>query len=170
MISTLLAQYAWVARIGFAAVLIATPFVARWLHTRRRVAGVLLCLAAALIVFTTLIPDPTRIVAGCELPFAFTDLIRVDSLANILLFVPLTLAMTVLTRRRLLAFAVGTGASAAIELAQWLAPTLGRSCTSTDWIANTLGAALGVGLASLGLLSTRVASSRTGSPRRTRRA
>ena len=161
MISTLLAEHPGLARGGVALVLIMAPFVAGWLFPRKRVAWALVYLSAAAIAALTLIPDGARTVAGCELQFSPADLLGVEPLANLVLFVPLALALTALTERPLPAFLVGLGVSAAIELVQWAAPAIGRSCTSTDFIANTVGAALGAALAALGLYIARRRAQRT---------
>ena len=155
MISTLLAEYPWLARGGVGVALVVAPFVAGWLLPRQRVAWALAYLSAAAIAGLTLLPDGTRRVAGCELPVAVADLLGVEPLANVVLFLPLALALTAATGRPLPAFLVGLGASAAIELVQWAVPAIGRSCTSTDFVANTVGAALGAALAALGLLIAR---------------
>ncbi|MET1043195.1 MAG: VanZ family protein [Microbacteriaceae bacterium] len=151
MISTLLAEYPVLARGGTALVLILAPFIAAWLRPRQQVAWVLAYLSAAAIAVLTLVPDGTRTVAGCELPFSPSFLLGVEPLANLVLFVPLALTVTAAIRRGLPAFLVGLGVSAAIELAQWAVPAIGRSCTSTDFIANSVGAALGAALAALGM-------------------
>jgi VanZ family protein len=160
MISTLLAEYPWVARIGIVAVLISAPFVARWLCPRRRMAWAVVAVSATAITVLTLLPDGTRTVAGCELRFSPTALLGVEPLANIVLFLPLTLTLTVLTGRPAPAFLAGLSLSLVIELMQWAVPAIGRSCTSTDWVANSLGAALGAALAALGLWRARRPSSR----------
>jgi VanZ family protein len=160
MISTLLAQYPWLARIGVVVVLVASPVVARWLRSRPRLAWMCIVLAGLLVVAVTLVPDSTRTADQCDVSFAFGNLLQIESLANMVLFIPLALALTAATDRALLAFAVGTGLSAAIEVAQWLVPAIGRSCTTTDWVANSVGAALGAALAALGLWMSGRSSSR----------
>jgi VanZ family protein len=155
MISTILAQYPWLPRAGIVLVVVLAPFIARWLVPRHRIAWALVGASAAVIAALTLLPDGTRTVAGCELPFSPADLSGVEPLANVVLFLPLTLALSSATRQPVPTFLAGLCLSAAIELLQWGVPAIGRSCTVADWVANTIGAALGAALAALGLLLAR---------------
>ncbi|MEP7762609.1 VanZ family protein [Sanguibacter sp. 25GB23B1] len=152
MAASLLAQYPELARACIVVLLLAAPTTAGWLRTRPRAAWGLVLVSGVLLAALTLLPAAPRADMMCELAFAPRDLLRVEPLANIILFVPLTLALTAATRRPWSAFAIGTGASLLIELLQLGLPMIGRSCTSTDWVANTVGAGLGAALASLGLL------------------
>lgn len=72
-------------------------------------------------------------------------------MANIILFVPLVLLAGVLTRRPLLTSVAASGLSFSIEVLQAFVTILGRSCSTNDWLANTLGALLGAVLAMLAL-------------------
>jgi len=47
--------------------------------------------------------------------------------------------------------AVGSGASAGLEVLQALVPTIGRSCDTNDWLSNTIGAVIGAVIASAAL-------------------
>ena len=152
MAASLLAQNPELARAGIVVLLLAAPTVAGWLRSRSRVAWALVLWSVVLLAALTLLPAAPKADMTCELAFAPRDLLRIEPLANIILFVPLTLALTAATRRPWTAFLVGAGASAMIELLQFGVPMIGRSCTSTDWVANTVGAGLGAALASFGLL------------------
>ncbi|CAN5277186.1 hypothetical protein BH11ACT2_BH11ACT2_17130 [soil metagenome] len=72
--------------------------------------------------------------------------------SNILLFVPLGAALVVGlgARRWLLATGIAAGLSAAIELAQ-LVFLHGRTASVTDFVLNSLGAVVGVGIGRLAL-------------------
>lgn len=71
----------------------------------------------------------------------------VELMANLVLFVPPALLFGVALRRPLLVL-VGAGAtSLLIEVLQAFATVLGRSCSTNDWLYNTLGAALGAAIA-----------------------
>ncbi|GAA4836275.1 VanZ family protein [Kitasatospora terrestris] len=123
---------------------------------RRRAAPILLpaCAAAstALVLAATLYP----LHPGAPAPLLCTvqrDLIAATSstqgLMNIALFVPAAFSTALLTRRP-----VGTGValallSAAVEAVQAVTPAVGRSCDTGDLWDNSLGAALGCGLAFL---------------------
>lgn len=152
MAATLLAQNPSLARAGFVLLLLAAPTLAGWLSTRPRAAWTLAAVSAAVVVALTLLPDGQRPGDVCELAFAPRELLRIEPLANIILFVPPALALTAATRRPWAVFALGAGASAVIEALQGAVPEIGRSCTSTDWVANTVGAGLGAALAAAGIL------------------
>lgn len=153
MAATLLAQNPSLARAGFVLLLLAAPTVAGWLRSRPRAAWTLVAVSAAVVVALTLLPDGQRPGTVCELAFSPRELLRIEPLANIILFVPGALALTAATRRPWAALALGAGASAVIEALQGAIPAIGRSCTSTDWVANTVGAGLGAALAAAGILA-----------------
>ena len=47
------------------------------------------------------------------------------------------------------------GLSVSLEALQALVPGLGRSCDTNDWLSNTIGAAVGTGLAAAALALNR---------------
>jgi hypothetical protein len=151
MIATLLAEAPWLVRVVLLALVGASSFAAYWLSFRRGTTWIVVWLSGVAIASVTLIPGSSREVTVCVLPVTPTELLGPEPTANVLLFVPFALALAVLLKRPVIAFLAGTGASMVIELAQWFVPAIGRSCSSTDWIANTLGAFLGAGFAALGL-------------------
>ena len=151
MIATLLAEAPWLVRAVLIAVVVASPFAAFWLDSRRRATWIATCLSGVAIGALTLVPDRPRDDRMCVLSVTPTEMLGPEPAANVLLFVPFAIALTVLLKRPVIAFLVGMGASAVIESAQWLVPAIGRSCTSTDWIANTSGALLGAALAVAGI-------------------
>lgn len=61
----------------------------------------------------------------------------------------------VAARRPLLIGLLLSAVSAAVEGLQALLPALGRSCDTSDWLSNTIGAVLGAGLAAAALLLAR---------------
>lgn len=79
---------------------------------------------------------------GAGLPAAF-DLVTLEVVANVVMFVPLGLLLASSARvsRPWLAVAFGLALSAAIETTQIALP--GRYPTAADVVANTAGAALG---------------------------
>ena len=155
MISTLLAEQPWLTRVGTLLIIVVSPFIAAWLRGRPRVAAVLAAVLFGLVAVATLYPTRRIIAQACEIAFDPSDLLRIEPLANIVLFLLPVLALAAATGRPLLAFVVGVGGSAFIELLQGAIPAIGRSCTVTDWAANVVGAALGAALAALGLLLAR---------------
>jgi glycopeptide antibiotics resistance protein len=121
--------------------------------TTRQVAAGLAVLYAGAVAFTVFWPSAdyasgsvnwmTDVLYGIGAPHWISGQL-VEFLANILLFVPLSLLGSVLLDRWSTGFWLGIGfaASTAIELAQLV--FLGdRSATVVDVLANTLGALLG---------------------------
>lgn len=76
---------------------------------------------------------------------------RVELAANVVLFVAPALFAAVATRRPALAFVAASVLTALIETVQALVPAIGRSCSTNDWLSNTIGAAIGVMLAVIAL-------------------
>jgi hypothetical protein len=155
MIATLLAEYPWLARVGIVIIALVSPFIAAWLRGRRRLAAVLSAVLFVLVAAVTLYPTHRVVLDRCEVAFDPSDLLAIEPLANILLFLLPVLALAAATGRPVLAFLVGVGGSALIELLQWGIPDIGRSCTVTDWVANVTGAALGAIAAAVGIALAR---------------
>nr|WP_277604032.1 VanZ family protein [Agrococcus sp. ARC_14] len=93
-----------------------------------------------------------------------------EPLANVVLLVPFALLVGVAVGRPLLGALAGAVAgaalSAAIETVQALVPAIGRSCSTGDWLANTIGAGIGGLLALVALLLARSGHrARAGAPR-----
>jgi VanZ family protein len=78
----------------------------------------------------------------------------------VILFAPVVLLAGVATRRPLVAMLVASAASGGVEALQALAPVLGRSCSTNDWLSNTVGAALGGVLAAVALRLARASERR----------
>ncbi|GAA2171199.1 hypothetical protein GCM10009846_04260 [Agrococcus versicolor] len=133
-----------------AAFAILGPLVAWWLAPRRRVASALAVLAAVPILLLTLSPTRRSMTIGCAIDWS-PQLTAAEPLANVLLFVPFVLLLAVATARPLRALAAGVGLSLGIELVQAVVTPIGRSCDTSDWIANTAGSVIGATLAAIGL-------------------
>ena len=73
------------------------------------------------------------------------------------LFIAPTLLLAVLVRRPVVSLLAMVALSGAIELVQAVVPRLGRSCDTTDWSSNALGALIGAGLGALVLWFDRAA-------------
>jgi VanZ family protein len=86
------------------------------------------------------------------------DTLLVDFLLNILIFVPLGFATRRAGASAWRAVAIGSGLSLAIELLQ-LSAIAGRDASVLDWIANSLGTAIGVLLAGKSAILLRPAPS-----------
>jgi hypothetical protein len=147
-------------------VLIAACTVAAALLTRRGDRGrrpllVLSALSLVPVLAVTMAPTHAgRGIIGCTVQFTGPNLAGVESLANVALLVPTVLFLGLATRQPLIALVAGSALSAAIEAAQALLPALGRACDTDDWLANTIGAGIGAGLAAAVLLGSRVAAYR----------
>ncbi|WP_158564308.1 VanZ family protein [Jiangella anatolica] len=151
MISTALVEHRWATTTALVALVVLGPLAGAWLVRRRRVTRALLGLAAVPIALLTLVPTSRELTAGCAVEWAVPTLGAVELMANVVLFAPLVLFAGVLTSRPV-PMLLGAGVlSALIELVQALVPALGRSCSTNDWLSNTLGAALGAALAGVAL-------------------
>jgi hypothetical protein len=135
------------------AIAVAAP-LARFLGTRRLVA-ILLVLSVGVILAATLSPNLRGIdpaLAGqCDLsrlvpPSLETLRFDADAGRNIVLFVPLGLALGLLPWARRSAAVIGAAflLTLFVELTQLLVPQLERGCESADVIDNTIGLVLGL--------------------------
>jgi hypothetical protein len=152
VLSTLLALAPWLAFSVLIATVVAGPVVGVWLAERPRITAVLLAAGLIAVLAVTLYPDgdpyPT-VTCSAGLPYLAPT--AVESTANILLFVPITLLAGVLWRRPGMAILGGTALSIVIEVVQALVLVIGRACDTSDWITNTLGAVIGAVLAAAAL-------------------
>ncbi len=113
--------------------------------------GVLLGLSTLVIALATLFPASGEPVVGCTIEWDFPTLGAVELMGNLVLFVPAVLLAGVLTQRPLGVLIAASGASLLVEVIQAFATVLGRSCSTNDWLSNTLGALLGTVLAAAAL-------------------
>jgi hypothetical protein len=147
VLTTILVEHPWMTTVALAALVLLGPLVGAWLVPRSRVAGVLLALSIVVVGLLTLVPTSRDLATGCAVEWTFPTLGAVELVANVVLFAPVALLAGVLTRRPAATFLVASAASAAIEVVQAFATALGRSCSTDDWLSNTLGALLGAVLA-----------------------
>ncbi|MEI4273704.1 VanZ family protein [Klenkia sp. LSe6-5] len=151
MISTWLVENPWFAPTALLVLVVLGPVLAGVLADRRRVALFLAGLSLLPVVALTLVPSGREAFQVCAVQWAAPSWGRSGDLSNLALFVAPALLATVVWRRPLLVLLAGTVLSALVELTQALLPGLGRVCDTNDWLYNTAGSALGVGLAVLGL-------------------
>jgi len=148
VISTVLSEYPWLSRVLLFAVVVACAVVG-WMLLRpdRRSRLTLRALASAsLVAALALTLSPSSRYGPpvfCVVDAFWPGPLGIESLANIALLIPLALFAGLATRTPLAVFAAAAGLSAAIELVQALVPGLGRSCTTSDWMLNTVGALVG---------------------------
>ena len=116
------------------------------------------------LLAVTLAPDDRERVrqVTCEVGVSLPSWGSNELLANVALFVPVTVFAVVRFRRPVLVGLGGIALSAAIEATQALAVPLGRSCTTSDWAMNTAGTVLGVGVGAALLVLDRTRAGRTG--------
>lgn len=147
MISTVLVEHPWMTTTALVALVVLGPLAGAWLVPRPRVTRGLLGLSLVPVALLTLVPTSRELTAGCAVEWSLPTLGAVELMANVVLFVPLVLLAGVLTRRPAVSLVAASGLSALIEVVQAVVPALGRSCSTDDWLSNTLGAALGAVLA-----------------------
>ena len=150
VISTVLAEHRWIEPTAFLVLLIVAPVAAWWLADRPRPARWLAAAAGAVAAGLTLWPDDRRAFSFCEVAWSVPILSQGD-VANVILFLAPVVLIATATRRPVLVAALAIAVSAGVELLQALAPALGRSCSTNDWLANSVGAVLGAALAWAGL-------------------
>jgi hypothetical protein len=161
MITTFLIEHPWMSPTALLLLVVLGPILGRWLVARPTVAWWLLGISLLPIAAATLSPIDRRLEEFCVVQWALPTPSRVELMANVVLFVPPALLLAVATRRPVLALVIGAGLSAAIELVQALIPAIGRSCDTTDWTSNTIGAAIGAALGWFALRLARWAARRT---------
>lgn len=133
-----------------AAFAIGGPLAAWWLARRRRTAGMLAAAAFVPVLLLTLSPTRRAMTFGCAVDWS-PQLTASEPLANVLLFVPFVLLLAAATRAPVRAALAGSALSFGIETVQAVVTAIGRSCDTSDWIANTTGSVIGAVLAAVGL-------------------
>ncbi len=151
MITDTLMEHAWVAPTAFVLLVLLAPLAGWWLADRPRVARIAFACSLVPVAITTLVPVSRRAFEFCAVQWAAPTPSRVELVANVVLFIAPAAILAVLTRRPVLALVVLVALSGTIELAQAIVPAIGRSCDTTDWANNALGAAIGAGLGALAL-------------------
>ncbi|NPD04380.1 VanZ family protein [Nocardioides sp. zg-1308] len=168
VIATVLVEHRWLTTTALVLLVVLGPAVGYWLTDRPRLAGAAALLSLVPVAALTLVPTSRDLAVGCAVEWATPSLGAVEPMANLVLFVPPALFLGVALRRPIAVLVGASAVSALIELAQAFLTGLGRSCSTNDWLSNTLGAALGAGLAVAALwLRSYVDRSRESSDRAT---
>lgn len=147
VITDVLLEHPWLSPAALALMVVLGPFVGRWLVTRPHVAWALTALSLAPVALLTLVPHDRVPFERCTVQWSLPTPGRVELMANVVLFVAPVLLVGVATRRPWLALLAGSALAVAIEATQAAVLAIGRSCDTTDWLCNTLGAVLGAVLA-----------------------
>ncbi|HEY8589257.1 MAG TPA: VanZ family protein [Naasia sp.] len=164
MIADVLLQNPWLVPVALVALVIVGPFAGAWLAARPRIAVIAALLSLLPLAALTLVPVERELYGVCEVRWTLPTPGRVEAFANLALFVAPVLLAAVATRRLLRVFTAAVLLSAGIEVLQAAVPALGRSCDTDDFLANTLGAALGTVLAVLALALARRRARRADRP------
>lgn len=155
MISTFLVEHPWTVQSAFVLLVALSPFVGQMLTRRRRLALALAAVSLLPLLALTFVPTGRQLDAGCTVQWMLPTWGGVEALANVVLFAVPVLLLGAALGRPVAAFLAGTTLSALIEATQAVATVLGRSCDTTDWLANTIGSGLGALLAAVALLVAR---------------
>lgn len=156
VITTVLVEHPWLTTVGLVASMVLGPLVGSWLVGRPRPARWLAAASLVPVVVLTLAPTSRSLDVGCVAEWTLPTLGAVELVANVVLFVPPVLLLGVATGRPLPVLLGASAASGLIELVQAVVPLLGRSCSTDDWLSNTLGAVLGAALAASALALSRL--------------
>jgi glycopeptide antibiotics resistance protein len=143
MITNVLLAHRWISPLALTLFVLLGPPLGAWLIKRPRLAELLAVLALVPVGIVTLVPVKRELYWRCEVAWTFPTFDRAELAANVVLFIAPVLLATVALRRPLLALAAGSLLSLAIETFQALVPALGRSCSTNDWMTNTIGSAIG---------------------------
>ncbi|MBB2903336.1 membrane-bound metal-dependent hydrolase YbcI (DUF457 family) [Kineococcus radiotolerans] len=162
MLSTFLITHRWITPVLLAGYVVTGPLLGAWLVRRSRLAWVLAGLSLLPLAALTLVPVARDLTVTCAVQWSWPTPARVESFANLVLFVAPVALGGVATRRPVVAILAGAALSAAIEAFQAFVPALGRSCDTSDWSSNTLGAVVGGLLAWAALALARSSRSTVG--------
>ena len=154
MITDFLLGHRWVTPTMLVAMVAVGPYVGAQRTTRPRLAFWLACVSTIPIALLTLVPVNRQLFERCTAQWSIPTPGRAELMANVVLLVAPALLSTLTTRRPLRMLLVWSAASAGIEALQAAITALGRSCNTNDWLANSIGAGIGV---TLGWTALRIA-------------
>ncbi len=147
MITNLLVDHPWLSPTALGLMVVLGPVLGRWLAPRPGLAWMLAALSLLPVAILTLVPVDRVLFARCTVQWSLPTPGRVELMANVVLLVAPALLAGVASRRPLLAALAGSALSVRLETVQALAPAIGRSCDTNDWLSNTIGAVIGGALA-----------------------
>ncbi|WP_217132936.1 VanZ family protein [Leucobacter chinensis] len=146
MLATHLVEYPWVTPTVVLCFAIVSVFVGPWLLVRKGLTRVLLGIAFFAVVALVFTPTGREMSMVCEVEWMLPLPKYVEPFANLAMFVPLAYFAALASGRPIVTAIVASAGSALIETVQALVSALGRSCSTGDWLSNTLGAVLGAAL------------------------
>ena len=147
MLTDVLIEHRWMSPTALGVLIVLGPLVGAWLAPRRTMSWILVGASLVPVALLTLVPVDRELFADCTVQWYLPTPGRVELMANVVLFVGPALLAGVATGRPGLVLVCLSGLSAALEALQALVTGLGRSCDTTDWSSNTIGAATGAGVA-----------------------
>jgi glycopeptide antibiotics resistance protein len=148
VLSDILLRLPWLPLLVLLGAVAVGPFIGAALLRHRRVLTGLMVATLAGALLLTLYPERAPTVEmGCAVEWPYLSATSVETLANVLLFVPVGLLVGVRLRHPLIGFGVGVLLSALIEGLQAVVLEIGRACDTGDLVTNTAGAAIGALLA-----------------------
>lgn len=150
MITNVLLANPWMSPVALGLFVVLGPVVGGWLLFRPRLAWFLTGVSLLPVAALTWFPSTASFSRGAR--FSGRSQHRVvELMANVVLFVAPVLLAGVATPRPALILLSASGLSAGPEAIQAFATAIGRSCDTTDWLSNTIGAAVGAILAAASL-------------------
>lgn len=152
---TYLVENRWLTSVFLVVALLVGPVIGAWLYRRPTLAATALGASVLGVMAFVLHPVDRETFATCTMEWSMPTWGRVELMANMLLFVPVALCAVVAWRRPVAALISASLFSATIEAIQAAAPALGRSCSTNDWLYNTLGAVVGAAIGTISLRAAR---------------
>ena len=155
VITDVLLEHRWLSPVALTVLLVSGPLVGAWLVRRPRAAWLLGGASLVPVALLTLVPVDRELDVGCTWQWSVPTPGRVELMANVVLFVGPEILAGVAARRPATVLLALSALSLAVEALQAVVPALGRSCDTTDWLSNSIGAAVGAGIAAVALVLSR---------------
>ena len=155
MLSDLLLHLPWLPLLVLMGMTVAGLLIGSRIVRHKRTVNACAAISTVTILGLTLYPDgdPSADV-GCAVELPYISATSVESLANIILFIPVVFFVGLKIRRPALAFGFGVALSAIIEILQGTVLGIGRACDTGDLVTNSIGAAIGATLSYVAIRRT----------------
>jgi VanZ family protein len=155
VITDVLLEYKWLAPAVLLVMVLIGPILGARVARHPRLAWLLTGISLLPVVALTLVPVQRELYGFCIVQWSLPTFGRVELLANVVLFVAPVLFAGIASRRPMAMLVAGSALSVLVEIFQALVPAIGRSCDTTDWLSNTIGALIGSLLAIIALRVTK---------------